>query len=95
MKGLKKDKKQGKTVDAACMSAAVTAREDALIAAVQARKTALIAAWAMTDKAERKKAIHNAWMAFKDAKHAAWKTFKLAAKACGQNPSEESEGESL
>lgn len=89
------EKKSGKTVDAACMAAAVTTREDALIAATQTRKPALIAAWAMTEKKERNAALKSAWTAFRKAKLDAWKAFKTAAKACGQNASEESMGESL
>ncbi len=92
-----------RAVDATCMSTAVDVRETSLIsawgdlntsltAALTERKEALIDAWAMTDTAERNKALKTAWATwktdkkeahteFKSDRKAAWDTFKATVKS--------------
>ncbi|MBI5139399.1 hypothetical protein HZA26_02200 [Candidatus Nomurabacteria bacterium] len=81
-----------KTVDAACVSTAVSTREDAVLAAwskfddavtaaLTARKTALVSAWALTDVAARKKAVREAWATAKKARRSAAGTYKTERKA--------------
>ncbi len=92
-----------RAVDATCMSTAVEARETALMtawgdlntdltAALTERKTAFVAAWAMSDTADRNKALKDAWATwktdkkeahteFKSDRKAAWDTFKATVKS--------------
>jgi len=105
-----------KTVDTACVSSAVSTREDALLsswnkfddavtAMLSARKSALTSAWSLTEKADRKKAVRDAWATakkarrdaaktYKEERKSAWKTFKTAVKACGGETSSEASSES-
>lgn len=88
-----------------CMATAVDKREVAIQAALdvyytaaktslQTRQTGLKAAWAVQDRDARKKAIKDAWTAFKGtwrneskkmnkARNAAWQQFNVDRKACG------------
>lgn len=92
-----------RAVDATCMSEAVDVRETtlmtawgdlntALTAALTERKEAFVDAWAMTDTAERNKALKTAWATwrtdkkeahteFKADRKAAWDTFKATVKS--------------
>lgn len=92
-----------KQVNATCMSTAVEVRETALMTAwgdlntsltagLTDRKTAFVAAWAMSDVAERSKALKTAWATwktdkkdahseFKADRKAAWETFKTTVKS--------------
>ena len=81
-----------KTINVACISAAIDARDNAIISAVSAhasaqtsavsaRKTALKAAWAMTDQKARMSALRDAWKAFSAASQAARKAFRTAQNA--------------
>lgn len=81
LKLLKKEQKRGKALenaDLSCLSAAVAAREDALIAALDEfnadaktalseRKSDLADAYAKTDRKEVKEAVKSAWKNYKDA----------------------------
>ena len=77
--------------DLACLSAAVSAREDALIAALdefsadaksalQARKTALVAAYAMTDRKEVRKAVKRTGAASRSTMKSARSELKAAKR---------------
>jgi hypothetical protein len=86
--------KAAKTLNVACIQAAVTEREDAVIAAIQtffeakiAARTrlrdALVDAWALPDATSRKAARKNAEMAFKQATlsaRKAWLEARMNAK---------------
>lgn len=80
---------KNKTVDLACVAAAVAKREAAIgtafstfstaaQAALSARATALSAAWAMTDKTARRSAIKAAWRAYTTAIKASRKDLNTA-----------------
>ena len=81
-----------KTVDGACMAAAVTKRDTAIsaalqlvVTAIQTRGTALAAAWTAMDKNAVKAAndaFKGAWKTFDTTRKAVWATFKTDAKAC-------------
>lgn len=79
-------------VDATCMSAAVEARETALIAAwsdlntaltavLTDRKADLVAAWTLTDVTERGKALKAAWGDWRAARKSADSEFRSDRKA--------------
>lgn len=82
-----------KNVDATCVSAAVSAREDAIMDAwttfntdvttiLTNRKTALVSAWAITDSKERRTAVKDAWAtAKKDRKETAAEYKKVKKEA--------------
>lgn len=86
-----------KTLNVACMAAAIDKRDtaiaatfDTLKAAIMTRKDALKAAWSQTDKKMRRAAIKTAWKAYaasvasaRTARKAAWTTFYADRKACG------------
>lgn len=98
-------------VTMSCIQTAVDAREQAVLSALgtytssvvsafQTKKTALYAAWALSDAAQRKAAIKNAWTVFaqskksaretyKSARQTAWSTFKKTAKTCNEPMSDE------
>jgi hypothetical protein len=81
-----------KTLDTACIQAAVEARDTSISsavgtfgtawqAAVDARKVALKAAWSNTDKTARKAALKAAWAAYKTAHKNARTNFETTRKA--------------
>ena len=80
-----------KTVDTACVSAAVVKREDTVSSAwktfsdkvstlLTTRKDTLEDAWALSDKAERKIAVKKAWAAAKVTKKSAVQEYKTTKK---------------
>ncbi len=80
-----------KTLDVACIQAAVDKREAAIIAALdtyhsaaktafETRRSALQAAWAITDRAERRAALKAAWAAFRKSTREASSTFRKARR---------------
>lgn len=85
-----------KTVDASCMSAAVSKRDVAIstalqtvVTALQTRGTSLSTAWNGTEKVQIKadiKAANTAfagtWRAFDKIRKAAWAQYAVDAKAC-------------
>lgn len=106
-----------KKLDLPCVRLAVEKRENAIQAAfdtmsslmksaLQARKSALMAAWNITDAAERKTAVKDAWAKFKKSKKdaqsayrksrlAAWAQFKKDRALCGQGPTGENPGDDI
>ena len=84
--------KADKTVDVACVQAAVDAREQSIMsawvsyntsmtAAFSTRALALHAAWGMTDASARKTAIKAAWSAFAASRKSAMQAHKTAKQA--------------
>jgi hypothetical protein len=78
---------KSKTVDIACVSAAVSTREDSIISAwgkfddsitasLTARKAALVTAWTLTDASARKKAVRAAWETARKSRKEASKLYK-------------------
>lgn len=96
--------RSARSVNLACMQASVEKRDNAMVAAFDAfsasarsafiaRRDALKAAWGITDRAQRRAALRNAWSAFRasrhaargafrTARHAAWTQFRTDARAC-------------
>lgn len=89
--------KTQKTLDVACMAAAIDKRDtaisgafDALKTAVTTRKDVLKSAWGQTDKKMRRDGIKAAWKAYassvssaRSARKSAWTAFNTDRKACG------------
>ena len=78
-----------RTVNVACMQAAIEKRDSAIISAhnaantsittaLSARKDALKAAWGQTDRKTRRSALHDAWKAWMTTSKQARTTFKTA-----------------